>query len=194
MLTYFQKKKLIYLFGIYDDDKSGELMVEDFSDFAAKLQKRFEYETGSKEHEELVFRAVGLFHRLLKDIEHPQSQTIGLQEWLDFFDDEIVNGKDDEMLDEYIELIIGYLFDLFDTNHDGFLQFEEYIEIFRLYGIDTEYVEKAFVNLDANNDRKLSRYELFYAVEVFLTSDDPLMKENWIFGNWDSVHEEWLYR
>lgn len=194
MLSYFQKKKLVYLFGLYDHNKNGFLQLEDFTDISDKICDLFGFTDESEKREKLVFKTVSIFHKLLKDIPHPENQVIQIEEWIQFFDKKVVNSGDEDDLFEYIELLIGYLFDLFDENRDGYISFDEYKRIFSLYGINMEYIEKSFINLDGNNDQRLSKNELTHAVEVFLTSDDPLMKENWIFGNWDDLHEPWLLR
>jgi Ca2+-binding EF-hand superfamily protein len=185
MLSDFQKTKLTYFFGLYDLNKNGYLHLEDFTGIAEKLCEKMEYKTGSKHHEFLVRKTVALFYRLLSDIPHPDQQIIHLEEWLEFFEKAILKAGMEENLEEYIEIIIGYLFDLFDENNDGYISVEEYKKVFEIYGIDIEYVDKAFDNLDLNKDYRLSRYELFHAVETFLISDDPLEKGNWIFGNWN---------
>jgi Ca2+-binding EF-hand superfamily protein len=185
MLSDFQKNKLTYFFGLYDFNKNGYLHLADFTDIAEKLCEKLEYLPGSKHHEFLVRKTVALFYRLLTDIPHPDEQKIFLDGWLSFFDKEIIKKGNEEHMEEYVELIIGYLFDLFDENHDGYISLYEYKQVFEIYGIDVEYVDKAFDNLDLNKDQRLSRYELIRAVETFLTSDDPLERGNWIFGNWN---------
>lgn len=184
MLSEFQKKKLTYFFGLYDLNKNGYLQLEDFTDIAEKLCEKLEYQPDSKHYKRLVDKTVGLFYKLLKDIPHGDEQIIYQQDWVLFFEKKIIDTENEEMLEEYAELIIGYLFDLFDDNNDGFISLSEYKGVFEIYGIDQSYLEKSFLNLDLNNDQKLSRYELIRSVETFLTSDDPLMKGNWIFGNW----------
>jgi Ca2+-binding EF-hand superfamily protein len=185
MLSEFQRNKLTYFFGLYDLNKNGYLQLEDFTDIAEKLCEKLEYKPGSKHHEFLVRKTVALFHRLLADIDHPDEQKIFVEGWLDFFNKEIVSKGQEENLEEYVELIIGYLFDLFDENHDGYISLDEYKQVFDIYGIDVQYIDKAFDNLDLNKDHRLSRYELIRAVETFLTSNDPLERGNWIFGNWN---------
>jgi Ca2+-binding EF-hand superfamily protein len=187
MLTNFQSKKLTYFFGLYDLNKNDYLQLEDFTDIAEKLCEKLEYQPDSKHYKKLVEKTVGLFYKLMKDIPHGDNQFILLDDWLRFFDTQVIGPKNEEMLEEYAELIIGYLFDLFDDNNDGYISLEEYKGVFEIYGIDQHYLEKSFLNLDLNNDRKLSRYELIRSVETFLTSDDALMKGNWIFGNWAQI-------
>ena len=187
MLTNFQSKKLTYFFSLYDLSKNGYLQLEDFTDIAERLCEKLEYQPDSKHYRKLVEKTVGLFYKLLKDIPHGDQQIIYLKDWLEFFDTHIIGKGNEEMLEEYAELIIGYLFDLFDDNNDGFISVVEYKGIFEIYSIDQTYLEKSFLNLDLNNDLKLSRYELIRSVETFLISDDALMKGNWIFGNWAHI-------
>ena len=187
MISEFQRKKLVYFFGLYDLNKNGYLQLEDFTDIAEKLCEKLEYKEGSKHHEFLVRKTVALFYRLLTDIPHAEESKIYIDGWLKFFDKEIISKGREENLEEYIELIIGYLFDLFDENHDGYISLDEYKQVFEIYGIDLSYVDKAFENLDLNKDERLSRYELIRSVETFLISDDPEDRGNWIFGNWNDT-------
>lgn len=188
MLSDFQKQKLTYFFRLLDLNKNGYLRLDDFSEISEKAREKLGYDTGSKEHKFLADRSVRFFHRLLGDIPHADNQAIQLEEWLMFFG-QLISSEDEEQLDEYTELIIGFLFDLFDDNHDGFISVEEYADIFFMYGIDIKYSAKAFINLDVNQDDRLSRYELMHAVETFLTSDNQADRGNWIFGNWEVIQE-----
>ncbi len=187
MLTDFQRKKLTYLFELLDDNKNGYLQLDDFSDIAEDLCVNLGYAYESSDHRFIVEKSVGFFYKLLKDIPHEANQIISLESWLDFFDQKIIKPKNEELLDEYIELFIGFLFDLFDENHDGYISVDEYADLFMTYRIDIKYSAKSFVNLDINGDGKLSKNELIHAAEIFLTSDDSEQKGNWIFGSWDNI-------
>lgn len=186
MLSDFQQQKLLYLFRLLDLNNHGYLELGSFSDICERIREKLEFETGSKEHKFLADRSVKFFHRLLGDIPHDDNQTIKPGEWLLFFD-RLISTHDEEEIDEYTELIMGFLFDLFDDNNDGYISAEEYADLFLIYGIDTKYSVKAFINLDLNEDGRLSRYELLHALETFLTSQDPTQKGNWIFGNWEVI-------
>lgn len=187
MLSEFQQRKLSHFFGLLDLNKNGFLQLADFTEISERIREKLDYEDGSKPHKFLVDKSVKFFHTLLSDIPHSENQVIERAEWLDFFDKHIVSNQDEEAVDEYIEMIIGFLFDLFDDNHDGYISVEEYADIFLIYGIDIKYSAKSFINLDLNRDDRLSRYELLHAVETFLKSDDESMKGNWVFGNWETI-------
>lgn len=159
--------------------------MDDFAMVAKKICEKLEYIKGGQKEAELQIKAGLFLNRLLKDTKNISSQNVDLNEWLQLFTDVMSDRSKEETLDEYIELIIGYLFDLFDHNRDGYISIEEYRDIFDIYEIDQFFVVKSFNNLDLNKDKRLSKQELNKAVETFLTSDDPLMKGNWIFGNWD---------
>ncbi|MFY0690175.1 MAG: EF-hand domain-containing protein [Cyclobacteriaceae bacterium] len=186
MLSDFQTRKLSYLFTIYDHNRNGLLELDDFTDIAEQICDKLGYKAGSRHHEDLLRKTVRLFHHLMSEMPNIKGQRITDNDWINYFDTKIVSHHDEDLLVEYIEMMIGYLFDLFDFNNDGYISLDEYKDIFDIYGINRDYAEKAFHNLDLNSDGKLSRYELVRAIETFLISDDPLMKGNWIFGNWDS--------
>ncbi|MFT4737416.1 MAG: Ca2+-binding EF-hand superfamily protein [Paraglaciecola sp.] len=187
MLSDFQRNKLAYFFSLYDLNNNDFLQLDDFTDIADRLCEKLQYQSASKHHEFLVRKTVALFHRLLTDIPHKDEQRIYLDQWLKFFEEKVLKSGKEDFLDDYVELIIGYIFDLFDENNDGYISLDEYKQVFDIYGIDVTYVDKAFDNLDLNRDMRLSRYELIRSVETFLLSDDPLDKGNWIFGNWNGL-------
>ncbi|MBV6646084.1 MAG: EF-hand domain-containing protein [Cyclobacteriaceae bacterium] len=185
MLTDLQERKLTHFFGLLDLDKDGSLQIEDFSEIAERLQQEFGYAEGSKEHKFVVDAAVRFFHKLLAEMSKG-NQVILMSEWLEFFDAQFISNDNDDLLEEYSEFMIGFLFDLFDENHDGYIDVEEYADMFMIYGIDIRYSAKAFIDLDLNKDGRLSRNELIHAFENFITSDIADVKGNWIFGNWDT--------
>lgn len=185
MFSPFQSTKLTYLFHLLDIDNNDLLQLNDFSDIAEDVRRKLNYSEGEEEHQLIVQKSVKFFHKLLRDIPHEENQSITLTDWLDFFEKEVVSAQDPDVLDEYVELILAFLFGLFDENRDGYISIEEYQEIFNSLGIPKEHAIEAFQRIDVNGDNHLSRYEMIPAIETFLTSNDPSEVGNWIFGNWE---------
>jgi Ca2+-binding EF-hand superfamily protein len=184
MLTPFQSAKLTYLFELLDVNGNGSLQIGDFSDLTESIRKKLNYDEGGKEHQAIAQKSAHFFHKLLKDIPHPEDQSITLTGWLKFFNAEVASFKDPDTVDEWVDILLSFLFGMFDDNHDGYISLEEYQDIFEVFGMDQAYSEAAFKKIDANGDNKLSRYELIPAIETFLTSDNPKEIGNWVFGNW----------
>lgn len=186
MLTEFQRHKLTHFFRLLDLDKNDILELDDFSDIAVDLSQELGYAFEGPEHKFLVDRCVGFYYMLLDEIPHKGNQVIILEEWLSFFDANVVNNTDQDFFDTFTEFMIGFFFDVFDENNDGYISDGEYADLFLVYNIDIKYSGKSFVNLDANKDGRLSRNELIFAFETYVSSDDPNEKGNWIFGDWRS--------
>ena len=186
MLSEFVKTKLTHFFRLLDQDRNDQLELDDFSDIAERIRFELAYAYDSQENKFIVDRCVKFFYKLLKDVSHQGKQTIGLDEWLVFADNHLVNGRNEEKLEEFSDFMIGFFFDLFDENKDGYISAEEYADLFLIYHIDIKYSAKSFINLDINRDGRLSRNELIYAFETFITADDPKVRGNWIFGNWQA--------
>lgn len=185
MVTAFQRKKLEHFFNLLDSHKNGFLQVEDFSEIAERIRLGLGYDPGTPKHKFLAEKSTKFFHTLLAEAPHQGSHEINLEEWINYLDTKIINGNDVEKLEEFGEFIIGFIFDMFDDNHDGYISTDEYVDMFVVYNIDIKYSAKSFLKLDINKDDRLSRKELIYAVEVFLTSDDPSQPGNWVFGKWE---------
>ncbi|REE02109.1 EF-hand domain-containing protein [Marinoscillum furvescens] len=185
MITEVQRKKLAHFFELLDSHKNGFLHVDDFSEIAERIRMGIGYEAGGEKHKFLAEKSTRFFHAFLNAIPHNGNQVITKEEWVNFVEEEIISKGNEEVLEEFKEFIIGFLFDLFDENHDGYISTDEFVDMFVVYGIDIKYSAKSFLKLDLNKDDKLSRNELLHAFEVFLLSDDPSQPGNWIFGNWE---------
>ncbi|MEP0368171.1 MAG: hypothetical protein ABJN36_20040 [Cyclobacteriaceae bacterium] len=184
MLTPFQSAKLTYLFELLDVNDNGFLQLNDFSELTESIRSKLNYDEGGKEHRAIAQKSTKFFHKLLRDIPNPGDQSINLTGWLQFFNEEVTSFKDEDTVDEWVDILLSFLFGMFDDNHDGYISLEEYQDIFGIFGLDQAYSKEAFNKIDANSDGKLSRYELIPAVETFLTSDNPNEVGNWVFGNW----------
>ncbi|MFY0690038.1 MAG: EF-hand domain-containing protein [Cyclobacteriaceae bacterium] len=188
MLSEFQERKLTYFFSLLDENKNGVIQMEDFTEIAVNICENIGQPINSKYHRFLNSKSCYVFEKLLGDIS-PNGNVISLAEWLVFFDREIIESGDKERLNQYVNLIIGFLFDLFDENDDGYISIEEYTDMFLVYGIDIRFSAKSFVNMDLNGDNRLSKAEITKAIITFLISDDQSDKGNWVFGNWNMIQE-----
>ena len=112
-----------------------------------------------------------------------QGEHLAPHDLLDIVQDFFENQYDPVVLEEYSELILGFIIHFFDTNNDGFISDEEYERMFKIFGMNELQAGLAFHGLDKDGDNRLSRYELLNAVETFLTSDDPANSDNWVFGD-----------
>ncbi|MEQ8582688.1 MAG: EF-hand domain-containing protein [Marinoscillum sp.] len=185
MVSEFQEKKLIHFFGLLDSHKNGFLHADDFSEIAERIRIGLGYEANGPKHVWLAEKSAKFFHALLLEIPHKDNQKIARNEWVTFVSEQVIAQGNEDVLEEFQEFIIGFLFDLFDDNHDGYISTDEYVDMFVVYGIDIKYSAKSFIKLDINRDDRLSRNELLHAFETFLLSNDPNQPGNWIFGNWE---------
>lgn len=180
MLTNFQETKLTYLFGLLDYKKNGFIRKDDFIELAEKIST--ELNLDSEKSLAAKESSYSFFRQMVKDMDPNSLYEVHLESWLRFFDEEIVNSDDSDTLQEYAQLILGYVFGYFDDNRDGFLSSQEYSHMFKVLGMNDFELGKTFNNIDKNSDFRLSRYELLLIVETFLTSDDPTENGNLVFG------------
>ncbi len=187
MLKPAQEKKLTHYFNILDHNKNGELQEDDFVGIGEDICINLNVSPNSEEYSSIVNRSRGLYFRLLKDIGKKAGESIILNDWLTWFDREIITAKNVELLKTYILMTVKYVFDLYDQNDDGLLTIEEYADMFTIYGIDIKFSAKSFTRLDRNHDEVISKDELLNAVKEFFVSSDPEAGGNWIFGNWEDA-------
>lgn len=187
MSKEFQRQKLSYFFNILDLNNNKSLELSDFWELSEKVRETLGFEAESTEHKRIADKATKLFHTLVKDVSTSEYQKISEDEWVQFFEKEVIDLNDEEALDSYKELIFHFMFDFFDHNRDGFISMQEYEDFYKIFGIDITYLNKAFRMLDNSNVGKLSRYDLMDAVEDFLVSEDESVPGNWIFGYWESM-------
>ena len=186
MTASFQRKKLGYFFRILDLNRNGSLQMDDFTEMVEKVRVTLQYEVGSKQHKRITDKAVKLFNSLVKDIKPFSFNQVTEEEWVIFFMNEVISSGDEDILDDYKELIFNFMFDFFDQNRDGFISKKEYEDFYDIFGIDRSFCDKAFAQLDKTQSFRLSRYDLMNAVEEFLAAEDTTLPGNWIFGNWES--------
>lgn len=180
MLTPLQTNKLERFFYILDFDRNGIIEKGDFEAIAENLCILWGLKEGENEYEKVLAR----FRSDWDKFNFYVNDNTGKASWEDWkrFGEKVILGGDKELFSTYVESFTGELFDNFDTDRDGYISLEEFIDLFVAYRIEVRYAAKSFKNLDRSMDGQISRGELIDAVKEFFSSDDPDAPGNWLFG------------
>lgn len=184
MLTPLQGKKLTHYFNVLDFDRNGILEKQDFTNIGINLAMNLGMHEGDDDFKDLVQKSEQIWLSFRSFIKGEIDDTATLGEWLRFADKNIVNGSP-ELYEKHVNIVASEIIRLFDTDDDGYLSLEEYIELFVAYRIDVKYSAKSFVKLDTNYNEEISYDELLEAIRQFYRSDDEKAPGNWLFGFWE---------
>ncbi len=182
-LSTFRYAKLCYLFRLMDLDKDEVLSQEDFDEMARRASENQDKSREGELHKRIISSSATRYYKRLLDALEITGSQIKLADWLDFFRQ--LDDEDDVEMESVIQFFLEFFYGVFDVDKDGFISLYESMELFQLFGLPLQKSKTFFKDLDSNADGHVSRYELMNAVEVFLTSDDPEERGNWIFGEFD---------
>lgn len=180
-MNTIQEQKIIHFFKVLDSNGNGTLEGNDFEMIGENMSSIIGYTEKSRERLKLKLKAHGLFIQILNDMKKDEAQ-LSQAEWVQFFDEVVLSKPND-----YINQSSTYLFSLFDQDGDGYIDEQEYIDMFKAYGLYMSVAKKAFDLLDLNGDKRISGGELVKAFEDFFLSSNEDSAGNWIFGDWRNV-------
>jgi len=174
------EKKWAYFFYLIDLNKDGVLKQSDFLSIVDRLEANEQAAISVPQSRWLRLQAKKLFDTLVFECNGRGNDQISLGQWLNLLKQHRRTGNS-----KFIRIFclgcVRYIFNLFDLNGDGYIDFEEFQEIYRIYGISEGQIFLAFNRLDENEDGKLSRKEIDAGLEVFFTKESP-DNFNYIFG------------
>jgi Ca2+-binding EF-hand superfamily protein len=183
MLSSVQQSKVAHLFNVLDSNKNGELQLEDFVEVCEEIIRNLGWNGDEREAKLMLRKTTRLFIQLLMDV-NKQEMTITFHDWLKFFEKELEKKEGSGLLYYYIYRINHHLFNLFDLNNDGYIDFSEYVNMFGVYNISMNECQESFNKLDHNHDDRISREELIHGLDEFFKSSREDARGNWVFGNW----------
>jgi len=187
MLTDLQKQKMTHYFKVLDFDNNGVIEKDDFQAIGENLNILWGYKQGSTNYDEIMGKFGTSWDTFREKVDYVDINNATLSEWLQFADENLINGSD-EFFQSYVTELTKDIFNHFDNNGDGFISLDEYIDLFMAYRIEIRYSAKSYNKLDLNSDDMLSREEMISAVEEFFKSDDKDAPGNWLYGFWDKKH------
>lgn len=180
MLTELQIDKLERFFYVLDYDRNGIIEKEDFIGIAENLCILWRIKEGEEKYDLIKSRFEEGWNHFNLFVNN-NSGKANWDHWLQFAEQVIVNG-DEAIFSEYVDEFVGEIFDNFDTDNDGYINLDEYIDLLVGYRIEVRFAAKSFRKLDRNHDDLISRGELISAVKEFFRSDNPDDPGNWLFG------------
>lgn len=183
MLTEIQRKKISHLFDVLDINKNGSLQLDDFVSVSEEIIGQLGIDEQSRRAKLLRLKANRLFIQFVIDTDQTD-MSISLVDWMRFFDNALVDPKENGPLRSYIFRTTFHLFSLFDLNNDKHISIEEYSNMLSVYKISPEHCERSFKQLDENDDLVISSDELVNGLNDYFTSSDPDAPGNMIFGDW----------
>lgn len=181
MLTPLQIQKQTHFFNILDFDRSGTIEEDDFEAIGDNLSIVRDFDVDTPEYETIMGLTKGIWGNLVPFVQGTHGTK---EQWLQFMS-ALLDPKNAEKYQKYVQKFVSTLYKLFDLNEDGYISQTEYIDLFIGLRIEVRFAPKAFKSLDTNNDGKISYEELVKSVDEFMTSDDPKSPGNWIFGDWE---------
>ena len=180
MLTELQINKLERFFYILDYDRNGVIEKEDFMGIAENLCILWGIREGEGKYDTIIGRFEDEWNKFNAFVNN-NTERANWDHWVHFAQEMIIKS-DEVMFSSYVEDFVGEIFDNFDMDKDGYINLDEFIDLFVAYRIEVRFAAKAFRKLDLNRDDLISRGELISAVKEFFRSDDPNAPGNWLFG------------
>ncbi|MDA0269196.1 MAG: calcium-binding protein [Cyanobacteria bacterium] len=179
MLTELQNRKLLKLFCMYDGDRDGFLVCQDFEKIASKLATIKNLGSRSPKFMMLRERMVKAWKNLLKQADASGDKKISLEEWLAYHDEVL---SDRATYTAEVQAVMELIFDMFDTDGNGTICAQEWAELFQVYNIHPAYAPSTFKQLDANQDGCLSKDEVLALIDEFFCGDNAGAIANAMFG------------
>lgn len=185
MISPVRKQKIEHFFNVLDTNRNQILQPDDFKSVAVNICTLAGIDKFDKRFDNTIVQSYRIFIQVLTDLEKHVELEISKDEWVLFFERNLLSDFDAAPpIEQYITRVVYYIFNLFDINQDAVISLDEFVNMFKVYSINAEFSEHAFKQLDLNGDGVLSREELVHAVKEYFLSDEENARGNWIFGPW----------
>ena len=179
MLTDIQTRKLTKLFSLYDANRDGVLVQQDFSALAMRLTKLRQDLHASPQHAQILAHLNQDWQCLCAAADQDHDACITLDEWLAYYDQVLDDMK---LYASRVIALVTLLFDAFDQDNDGHINEHEWIRLLSVFNVLPIYASSIFLNLDVNQDGVLTEDEVLTLIHDFFYLHEPSAPANFMFG------------
>lgn len=179
MLTDLQTAKLTRYFRLYDVDDDGRIARPDFERVVENVRHLHGAREDSVAHRDLQDGFLARWKALAASADVDQDGGVDLTEWLAYWD--AVIGDDARYWSE-VASVAQLLFETFDTDEDGVLGADEFVNFYAVYGLKSALARQVFLDLDADGDGEVTLEELVNMAHEFYRGDDPEAPGSRLFG------------
>ncbi|MGD8321338.1 MAG: EF-hand domain-containing protein [Gemmatimonadota bacterium] len=179
MLTDLQTTKLTRYFRLYDVDDDGRIARPDFERVLENVRALHGADPDSQTHRGLREGFLSRWHALAASADIDEDGGVDLSEWLAYWDAVLA---DEGRYAAEVTSVAEHLFEIFDTDEDGVLGSDEFVNFYAVYGLKSALARQIFLDLDVDGDGRVTRQELVDMAHDFYRSDDPDAPGNRLFG------------
>lgn len=174
----FREAKLKRMFDVYDVDNNGYIERKDYETVIDNFAAARGLAPGSKEYEKLETAYLTVWEGLRSQADTNRDDLVSFDEMLAYNEDVMA---DPAKFEEQVLGIGQLLFELLDSDGDGYVKEGEYLQFAECLRFEGDPV--SFARLDTSGSGMLSKAALMDRIREFYLSDDENAAGNWLFGD-----------
>lgn len=184
-------KKWIFFFYVLDANRDGVLEPADFEEIIDRVVEARKGQFDKTEIKYLRYLTLKSFDRLLMEAGSGKERKISLLEWVRIIKKSNDSKKQSYFIRWFSASAVRFMYDLCDHNRDGYIDYDEFEFLYRILGLKRGNIIFAFKALDVNKDGKLSKPELYEAINGFFSSSNAAI-DNYVFGQYKNLSDSYV--
>jgi len=184
-------KKWIFFFYVLDANKDGVLEPADIEEILDRLLKIRKGLFSKAESNHLRYITLKSFDRLLIEAGRGKTRQITILEWVRTIHKNNQVDQESYFIRWFSAAVVRFLFDLFDHNRDGYIDFDEFEMLYKILGLNRGNIIFAFKELDVNRDGRLSKGELYEAISDYFSSSHAAIN-SYVFGQFRTLSDDYM--
>jgi Ca2+-binding EF-hand superfamily protein len=179
MLTDLQRAKLTRYFHMYDVDDDGVVGRKDFERILENLRQLYGLGEGDPRYQAIRESYLQQWEGLVEFADIDADGTVDPDEWLAYFTGVL---GDSDLYEAAITSLVFELLNFFDTDEDGVLGADEFVNFYGLFGRSAAMARQVFLGLDRDADGQITVEELMLMAQEFFRGDNPDAPGTALFG------------